>query len=419
MLKPRSEVLDEAGSALPDDAELDRLFRQHAAFVARVLRRFGVAASDVADASQDVFIVVQRKLPDFEQRAAVTTWLYRISARVASDYRKRAHRRYEQRDAPVPELGIAADQEQSAREHELAVQLGRALDRLCDDKRQVFVLYELEELSMSEIAAALGCPLKTAFSRLYAARRELRADLLRAGYACAPSALLLLLPWKARAAVELRGALDLLGTPTHTALAPQGVAAVVPAAQCAPLAHAATASAALNQACAIASTAGLLAVAAIGLPRLFPEPGATLTQATVLADRSDPALARTPRYQLTPSHLPVHAPSVAPALSRSRSLTPTRPRTSPPSIPTPAPASAAAALPQPPGSSSATPRWIHAPDPAPRATRTTAATPAVGLDEVLAATSVEPLMRFSPAPRSDRARPFALVPDRRARSHTR
>jgi RNA polymerase sigma-70 factor (ECF subfamily) len=51
--------------------------------------------------------------------------------------------------------------------------LRRLLDTLDDDKRQVFVLYELEELSMKEVAEACGCPLQTAYSRLHAARRLL------------------------------------------------------------------------------------------------------------------------------------------------------------------------------------------------------------------------------------------------------
>ena len=60
--------------------------------------------------------------------------------------------------------------------------LGRILDQLDDDKRAVFVLYEIEELTMKDVADAVGCPLQTAYSRLHAARRlvsEALADLER------------------------------------------------------------------------------------------------------------------------------------------------------------------------------------------------------------------------------------------------
>src|SRR5688572_4381310 len=93
MLKPRWAV--DASCAETEGTEFTRLFDQHAAFVTRVLRRFGVAEADAADACQEVFLVVLRKLPEFEGRAAHRTWLYRICVCVAADYRKRAHRRYE------------------------------------------------------------------------------------------------------------------------------------------------------------------------------------------------------------------------------------------------------------------------------------------------------------------------------------
>lgn len=58
--------------------------------VARVLRRSGVAERDFANAAQEVFVVVHRKLPKFEGRASVSTWLYRIALRVAAAERRRA-----------------------------------------------------------------------------------------------------------------------------------------------------------------------------------------------------------------------------------------------------------------------------------------------------------------------------------------
>jgi hypothetical protein len=76
---------------------------------------------------------------------------------------------------------LAVDAQQSLERQEAFRLALRALDRLPVEKREIFLLYELEEVSMTEIARRVGVPLKTAFSRLYAARRELRMLLQKDG----------------------------------------------------------------------------------------------------------------------------------------------------------------------------------------------------------------------------------------------
>src|SRR5262245_65871367 len=71
------------------------VYDEHFRFVWRSLRRLGVRESDVADAVQDVFVVVHRRLGDFEGRSKVTTWLYGICYRVAKDRRRVAYVRRE------------------------------------------------------------------------------------------------------------------------------------------------------------------------------------------------------------------------------------------------------------------------------------------------------------------------------------
>lgn len=159
------------------------LYRAHAGFVERSLRRAGVPERDVADAAQDVFVVVHRRFAGFEGRASLQTWLYRIAWNVASEYRRRAYRRRELLE-DAQDLG-----EQPAVEHALASQaevalLLDAIDRLDADKREALICHELEEQPMIAVARRLGIPLKTAFSRLYAARRALRVELSRQGLAC-------------------------------------------------------------------------------------------------------------------------------------------------------------------------------------------------------------------------------------------
>lgn len=157
---------------MPDPRPLDTasLFREHAPFVWRVLRRLGIAEADTADVCQEVFVIVHRRLAEFEHRSSARTWIYGISVRAAADHRKRVRRRREEAIEVSPEAILAASQDDMVSLREARALLDRALDQLDDDKRTVFVLYELEELGMAEIATVVGCPLQTAYSRLHAAR---------------------------------------------------------------------------------------------------------------------------------------------------------------------------------------------------------------------------------------------------------
>jgi RNA polymerase sigma-70 factor (ECF subfamily) len=159
---------------------LAEIFREHASFVWRGLRRLGIPESDVEDVCQEVFVVVHRKLGDFEGRSSLRTWIYGICARTASDYRRSGRvRREVVTDAP-PETAHEGGQHDAVALRQARATLDRILDELDDDKRSVFVLYEIEELTMAEVAEALGCPLQTAYSRLHAARKVVEAGVARA-----------------------------------------------------------------------------------------------------------------------------------------------------------------------------------------------------------------------------------------------
>jgi RNA polymerase sigma-70 factor (ECF subfamily) len=149
-----------------------RVFDEHAAFVWRTLRQLGVAPADLEDVCQDVFVTAYRKLPGFEGRSTLRTWIYGICLRVASDHRRRAWVRREQAVADVPVDGVEPSQLEDAARRQARALLDGILSELDEDKRIVFVLYEIEELPMKEIARIVGCPLQTAYSRLHAARRR-------------------------------------------------------------------------------------------------------------------------------------------------------------------------------------------------------------------------------------------------------
>jgi RNA polymerase sigma-70 factor (ECF subfamily) len=158
------------------DPQLIReLFLAHASFVWRVLRRFGVPESDVEDVCQEVFVVVHRRLPEFEGRASVRTWIYEIARRSALAQRRRAGQRSEQA-ALLDELQDSAPGPELSTEHRHALAwLEQGLARLDADKREAFVLYELEELTLAEVSLALGCPINTVHNRVKSAREALRS----------------------------------------------------------------------------------------------------------------------------------------------------------------------------------------------------------------------------------------------------
>jgi RNA polymerase sigma-70 factor, ECF subfamily len=148
------------------------VFHEYAPFVLRAMRHLGVGEADLHDQCQEVFVAVFQGLAGFEGRSSLRTWIYGIALRVASNYRRRA---YVRRECAVAELPEPAPEEQpdAAEQASQRRQLQRLLAGLDEDKREVFVLYELEELPMKEVAEACGCPLQTAYSRLRAARRAL------------------------------------------------------------------------------------------------------------------------------------------------------------------------------------------------------------------------------------------------------
>jgi RNA polymerase sigma-70 factor (ECF subfamily) len=168
-----------AGAMSSTPPDLRAIFADHGAFVWRTLRRLGVVEAEVQDIGQEVFLVVHRKLAEFDDRAGMRAWLYGICARKASDHRRSAYVRRERPVATLPEEGAPADQSAHIERREARELLSEVLGQLDPKKREVFVLFELEELSLSEVAEALGCPLQTAYSRLQAARTFVQAAVAR------------------------------------------------------------------------------------------------------------------------------------------------------------------------------------------------------------------------------------------------
>ncbi len=164
-LKPWTDL---QAPAPPQAMDLQTLYETQFDFVWRSLRRLGVPESDVSDAIQEVFMIAHRKLPEFEGRAKFSTWLFQIALGVAGTRRRRAHLRREVMDLSLVDEHCAATRspEETVSFHQEVAFLDRALEAMNLDQRAVFVLYEIEELPSEEIAALLGIPLGTVYSRL-------------------------------------------------------------------------------------------------------------------------------------------------------------------------------------------------------------------------------------------------------------
>lgn len=165
-LSSNALVIDDA---LPD---FETIYADYFDFVWRSARRLGVRERGLDDAVQDVFVVVYRRLGDFEGRSSLKTWLYGITRRVAKDHRRTIARK-EPPSAPTDDLvaGSPSPRDQVARSEAAAI-VAAILDGLPEDKREIFVLAELEEMTVPDIAAVLELNLNTAYSRLRTARAE-------------------------------------------------------------------------------------------------------------------------------------------------------------------------------------------------------------------------------------------------------
>ena len=161
--------------ACADDARLRRIVRDHHDFVWRSLRRMGVPESATEDATQQVFLVLSRKLEDVSVDSE-RSFLFGTVVRVASDARRAQARRREVHSAEVDER---PDESPSAEaivdEKKARAMLDDILQSMAEELRAVFVLFEIEEFQASEIAELLGIPTGTVASRLRRAREHFHA----------------------------------------------------------------------------------------------------------------------------------------------------------------------------------------------------------------------------------------------------
>ncbi len=147
-------------------------FRQTVAWI----RALGVPDAEIEDVAQDVFLVVRRKLPQF-QGGNLAGWLYRIAQLTVRNFRRLAWFKNlfsRSRDlafadgvamTTTPAMALEKKQDQRV--------LAHMLERMTDKRRETLILFEIEGYSGNEIAALHGVPVKTVWTRLHHARKDL------------------------------------------------------------------------------------------------------------------------------------------------------------------------------------------------------------------------------------------------------
>jgi RNA polymerase sigma-70 factor, ECF subfamily len=178
---------DAAGIVAAEEAlTFDAVYRTYARFVWRCVCRLGVTDATAEDVVQDVFMVVHRRLAEFEERTSLRAWLSAIVVHVVRTHRRTLRRKFpnERSGAVLLDADKIVDgraktpQEQAERDESLRL-LYEILGEMQDDRREIFVLSELAELTAPEIAEALELNLNTVYFRIRTARREFEAIMFR------------------------------------------------------------------------------------------------------------------------------------------------------------------------------------------------------------------------------------------------
>lgn len=167
---PPSESSDVVG--------VDRLFREHAAFVSAFLRRLGVVEASVDDAVQEVFLVAHTRGGYRPGPASARTWLGAITIRVAANARRSRQRRRETGDERLLESqSTSTAPDVVVEQRQELVHVEQALNEMSELHRLVFLRFAVAGHSCDDIAQSMGVPTGTVYSRLHAARHHLGVSL--------------------------------------------------------------------------------------------------------------------------------------------------------------------------------------------------------------------------------------------------
>lgn len=172
----RARLLKKESPVATTCLNFENVYEEQFAFVWRTARALGVSSASIDDAVQEVFIVIHRRLGDYRPEASVRSWVFGIVRRVAKDFRRASRRRGLPVEVNDDLLGSSVDNPYVAATRNQAMRIAELFaDTLDNEKRALFVLSELEQVPIPEIASALDLNLNTVYSRV----RSLRQNLTR------------------------------------------------------------------------------------------------------------------------------------------------------------------------------------------------------------------------------------------------
>jgi RNA polymerase sigma-70 factor (ECF subfamily) len=154
----------------------EQVYDEQIDFIWRSARRLGVDDASLDDVVQQVFLVVHRRLAEYEGHASTKTWLFAILLFVVREHRRTIRRKSPHHGASTTDpdtlidTRVAHNPEQALERAEASRMIDRLLEELEDEKRVVFVMAELEQMTAVEISEATGLEPKAVYSRLRAAR---------------------------------------------------------------------------------------------------------------------------------------------------------------------------------------------------------------------------------------------------------
>lgn len=173
------------GSAPPvtTTLEFSQIYRNYFSFIWACARRLGVTEAERDDFVQDVFITISARLPTLQQPESLRAWIYGIVRRTASTYHRTKRTKDSNTSAYRRNLDLVYPQSPSPQDlteqTDQVKLLWALLEKLDPLKREVFVLAELDEMTVPEISSAIEVPTNTVYSRLRSARQELEEALMR------------------------------------------------------------------------------------------------------------------------------------------------------------------------------------------------------------------------------------------------
>ena len=165
--------------------EFNQIYKAEAVHVWNCLHRLGVDERDLEDKVHDVFVTYYRKADSFDKTVPVRAWLCGIAVKVAAAHRRKAYRKRETlcdgdrlMDMPQSDASkLEYDPEAQLSQKETRTIIRRALSRLNENQRNVFVLHDMEQYSIPDIAKIIDLPINTLYSQLRHARKKFASAL--------------------------------------------------------------------------------------------------------------------------------------------------------------------------------------------------------------------------------------------------